>query len=142
MNINWNVRRENSLCISSYAFANVKTLKESIRRTRSVCFVARHCTKTSLSIEISCPADGGKHNFDVAYIPAGAEKYKFHRKVIHGIFDSKPRERHYFKIGKKQGLPELKDYLGLVLGELLPDVSELIAEIVLYKLPEINIQEN
>ena len=139
MNITWNTRRENSLSVSSYVFANVEKLKEGIRRTGTVSFVVRHQTKTSVAIEISCPEESKGHNFDVAYIPYGAEKFKFHDKVTYGVFDSKPRERHYFKIGKKQGLPELKEYLGLVLHELLPDMESLTAELVLYKLPEIEI---
>ena len=138
MNITWNTRRENNLCVSSYVFANVEKLKEGIRRTGTVSFVVRHQTKTSVAIEISCPEEESKgHNFDVAYIPSGAEKFKFHNKVTYGVFDSKPRERHYFKIGKKQGLPELKEYLGLVLNELLPDMESVTAELVLYRLPEI-----
>ena len=135
--ITWNIRRENNLCISSYIFANLEKLREGIRRTGTVSFVVRHKTKTSVAIEISCPEDDGRHNFNVAYIPSGAEKFKFHNKVTYGVFDSKPRERHYFKIGKKQGLPELKEYLGLVLHELLPDMESVTAELVLYKLPEI-----
>ena len=137
MNITWNIRRENSLCVSSYFFANVEKLKEGIRRSKKVSFVVRHQTKTSVAIEISCPEESKGHNFDIAYIPSGAEKFKFHDKVTYGVFDSKPRERHYFKIGKKQGLPELKEYLGLVLHELLPDMESVTAELVLYKLPEI-----
>lgn len=137
MNITWNTRRENNLCVSSYVFANVEKLKEGIRRTGTVSFVVHHQTKTSVAIEISCPEKSKGHNFDVAYIPSGEEKFKFHNKVIYGVFDSKPRERHYFKIGKKQNLPELKEYLALVLHELLPDMESVTAELVLYRIPEI-----
>ena len=137
MNITWNIRRENSLCVSSYFFANVEKLKEGIRRSKKVSFVVRHQTKTSVAIEISCPEESKGHNFDVAYIPSGAEKFKFHDKVTYGVFDSKPRERHYFKIGKKQGFPELKEYLSIILDNLVPELTEVKVELVLYRIPEL-----
>lgn len=137
MNITWNIRRENSLRVSSYVYANVEKLKEGIQQTGTVSFVVSHQTKTSVAIEISCPEENKGHSFYVADIPSGAEKFKFYDKVTYGIFDSKPRKRHYFKIGKKQGLPELKEYLSIILDNLVPGLTEVKVDLVLYRIPEL-----
>ena len=136
MNLTWNINKANGLCISSYAFASVAQLKLDIKQTGVVNFFIRHQTKTSLNIEISCPKDGGRHNFCVGYVPKGAEKFKFHTQTTYGIFDGKPSVRNYFKLTKTQGLDELKEYLTLVLKELLPDVDGLTVNVTLYELPE------
>ena len=139
MKINWNLKKADGLTICSYAFASVAKLIQDIKETGKVDFVVRHATKTSLDIEISCPKDGGRHNFAVAYIPEGAEKFKFHEKVIRGVFDSKPRTRHYFKLTKTQGLAELKEYLAIVLERLVPGTESLDVNLTFYKVPEIEI---
>ena len=137
MNITWNIKRANSLCIFSYAFASVDRLRLGIRETGIADFLIRHQTKTSLNIEISTPKDGGRDNFCVGYVPKGAEKFKFHEKTTLGIFDSTPHTRSYFKLTKTQGLPELKEYLSLVLQELVPNMENITVNLTLYKLPEI-----
>ena len=48
-----------------------------------------------------------------------------------------PHTRHYFKLSKTQGLPELKEYLSLILNELVPGIESLSVDMTLYKLPEI-----
>lgn len=137
MKINWTVRKSAGLTISAYLFANVNRLIHDIRESGRVTFTVRHQTKTSLNINISCPKEGSCHEFGVGYIPPGAEKFKFHEKVSRGVFDAKQTVRHHFRISRTQGLPELKEYLSLVLEHHLPDVQELDAEIILYKVPEL-----
>lgn len=136
MNIQWNIRRANGLSISSYAFASVQKLVEDIRETGKADILVRHNTKTSLSVTISSTKDAGQ-SFHVGYIPAGAEKFKFHAATTTGIFDNVPRTRHYFKLSKTQGLAQLKEYLSLVLDELVPGMESLSIDMTLYKLPEI-----
>ena len=132
MEINWNTAKAKGLIISSYSYANIETLKEGIRETRSVQFVIFPCTKTSVNIEISCPKKDGRHNFYIAHIPARAEKFKFLEKTTCGIFDNKPRTRYHFKLNKKQGIPELKEYLAIILKEYVPDVESVDADLLLY----------
>lgn len=139
MNVNWNITKSNGLTISHYAFANANKLREGIRETKTVQFVVFPCTKTSLNIEISCSQKNEGHNFLVGYIPAGAEKFTFHKRTTCGIFDGVPHTRYHFKLTKKQGLPELKEYLSLVLKDYVPDVEKLDADILLY---HIDIPEN
>lgn len=136
MNIQWNIHRADGLSISSYAFASVKKLVEDIRETGKVDIVVMHNTKTSLAVTISSTKDAGQ-SFYVSYIPAGAEKFKFHTATTTGIFDNVPRTRHYFKLSKTQGLAQLKEYLSLVLDELVPGMESLSVDMTLYKLPEI-----
>lgn len=45
--------------------------------------------------------------------------------------------RHYFRLTKKQGLEAFKEYLHLVLEQMLPDVEHLEATLTLYKIPEL-----
>lgn len=136
MDINWNVRRTGGLMISSYAFAEQAKLAAGIRETGTVSFLVRHATKTSLDIEVSCPAADGRHNFAVAYIPKGTEMYKFHTQATRNVFTCEVTQRHRFKLTKTQGLPELKHYLSLVIRDLVPDLGAVEAEIVLYNMPE------
>ena len=140
MKIQWNIRRYDGLSISSYAFASVKKLVEDIRETGKADILVRHNTKTSLSITISSTKDAGQ-SFHIGYIPAGAEKYKFHAATTTGIFDNVPRTRHYFKLTRTQGLPELKEYLSFVLDELVPGVESLTVNMTLYKIPELKVPE-
>lgn len=136
MDIQWNIQRAQGLSISSYAFASVKKLVEDIRETGKADILVKHNTKTSLSITISSTKDAGQ-SFHIGYIPAGAEKFKFHTTTTTGIFDNVPHTRHYFKLSKTQGLPELKEYLALVLQAFVPEATELTANLTLYKLPEL-----
>ena len=136
MKIQWSIRRADGLSISSYAFASVKKLVEDIRETGKADILIRHNTKTSLSITISSTKDAGQ-SFHIGYIPAGAEKLKFHTATTTGIFDNVPHTRHYFKLSKTQGLPELKEYLSLILNELVPGIESLSVDMTLHKLPEI-----
>lgn len=136
MNIQWNIRRADGLSICSYYLASVKKLVEDIRETGKVDILVMHHTKTSLSITISSTEDAGQC-FRIGYIPTGAEKYKFHAATTTGIFDNISRTRHYFKLTRTQGLPELKEYLSIVLDELVPGMESLSVDVTLYKLPEI-----
>lgn len=136
MNIQWNIRKADGLNICSYAFASVKKLVEDIRKTGKADIVVMHQTKTSLSVTISSTEDAGQ-SFRIGYIPTGAEKYKFHAATTTSIFDNISRTRHYFKLTRTQGLPELKRYLSLVLDELVPGMESLTVNMTLYKIPEI-----
>lgn len=138
MNIQWNIRRADGLSISYYAFASVKKLVEDIRETGKADILVRHNTKTSLSITVSSTKDAGQ-SFHVGYIPVGAEKFKFHAATTTGIFDNVPRTRHYFKLTRTQGLPELKEYLSFVLDELVPGMESLTVNMTLYKIPELKV---
>ena len=136
MNINWNIKRSHHLAISHYAFSDAKVLASDIRTTESVDFVVRHNTKTSLAITISCQKGDGRHCFDIAHIPAGAERFSFLETMSRNIFDGRVTTRRYFRLTRKQGLEELKEYLRLVLAQILPDVQTLNAEMMLFNVPE------
>jgi hypothetical protein len=136
MKINWNTRRADGLVISANSRASMQKLAEGIRQCKAADFDVRHCTKTSLDIEISTPA-APEHNFRVALIPKGAEKFKFHHQRETNVFDGTTAIRERFKLTKDQGLPELKEYLSLVLKNLVPGEEELTATIHLYKTPEL-----
>lgn len=137
MNINWNVKSTGGLTICSYAFSDVRRLVNDIRESGTVDFVVRHDTKTSLDIELSCPKDDSRDCFAVAHIPPGAEKFKFHERRISNIFDGKVHVRKLFKLTKTQGLEELKEYLSLILQQLIPDQQDLSVNLFLYKVPEL-----
>ena len=137
MEINWNVTHISGLTISYYAFSDVKRLVGRIRETRTADFVVRHETKTSLSATISCAGDGGHDSFAVGHVPKGGEKFKYHERTVNNIFYGTSSTRRYFKITKAQGLPELKEYIRLVLLELVPDVPSLTVNLTLYKVPEL-----
>ena len=57
-------------------------------------------------------------SFTIAYILKGAEKFKFVEASQYSFFDSSNSVRYYFRISKKQNLPELKEYLELVLCDM------------------------
>ena len=135
MIINWNTHHINSLLICHCSFASVTGLKDGIRESKTVDFLVRHSTKTSLDIEISSPG-APEHNFTVAHIPPGAERFKFLRQTVRNIFDGSESVHERFKLTKTQGLPELKEYLSLVLAALVPDAGELDANITLFRMPE------
>jgi hypothetical protein len=137
MEINWNIKHTSGLTISYYAFSDVKRLISRIRETLTADFVVRHETKTSLSAEISCTGGDGHDSFAVGHIPKGGEKFKYHERTVHNIFYGTTATRRYFKLTKTQGLPELKEYLRLVLLELMPDVPSLTVNLTLYRVPEL-----
>lgn len=136
MNIDWNIIHTGGLTISAYVFASVQNFVKGIRETGTADFVVRHNTKTTLDIEISYP--GGRDNFRVGYIPPGAEKFKFQKSTSRSIFDGTSRSRYHFKLTKAQGLPELKEYLTLVLKSLVSDMEDLKVNLYLYEMPEFN----
>ena len=137
MTIDWNIDKTSNLVISSYAFAKAANLAADIRATGTVDFLARHYSKTAVDVEISCQRGDGSNNFTVAHIPKGAEKFSFLGTTSRNIFDGNVTARHYFRLTKKQGLEELKEYLRLVLEQMLPDVEHLEATLTLYKVPEL-----
>ena len=61
--------------------------------------------------------------FTVAHIPVGGEKFKYVEQYFDGVFDS--GMRYYFRISKKQGMTELKEYLTMVLTDMNLSVDSL-----------------
>lgn len=139
MEINWTVINElkpNTVSIIIYSDAN--RLKESLRKTGKVVFTVGLRTKTTLDIKIFSPERDIHDSFLIAYIPAGAEDLKYHTTTINSYFHG-TQTRSYLKLTKNQRLPELKKYLRCVLEQLLPDVTNLEAEIIIHDIPELSI---
>ena len=133
MNYNWNIKY--SPCppciVSHYAHANINNMKRNIEESKTVYVSVRKRTKTTLDINLY----HGKDDFAVAHIPAGAEKFKFVEAYFNGIFSSSLN--YYFRISKKQGLSELKEYLELVIAELNLSVDTLNVEMNIIGIEEL-----
>lgn len=123
MEIIWNVKNSPKppCVVSHYLYGDVNRMKRNIAENGQVYFSVNRRTKTTLDICLFYDQD----SFAVAHIPAGAEKFKFVEASHYSFFDSASSTRSYFRISKKQGLPELKEYLELVLAELNLSIDTL-----------------
>lgn len=114
MKINWNIKQmpKPACVVSCYRHGDKQRMKKNIEANGSVNISVRQRTKTSLEISMWYDDD----SFTVAHVPVGAEHLKFVESYFDGVFSS--GMRYSFRISKKQGMNELKEYLGLVLGEM------------------------
>ncbi len=137
MNIDWNIQHlQKGYIHSATSYANVKELVRGISESGIADFFVRHETKTSLNIEISSPGAPG-HSFGVALVPPGAEKFKFLDRSHYNIFTDETTATKQFRLTRTQGLPELREYLSLVLSWLVPGADALKVNVTLYQLPEL-----
>lgn len=123
MEIIWNVKNSPKppCVVSHYMYGDVNRMKRNIAVNGRAYFSVNRRTKTTLDICLFY----GQDSFAVAHIPAGAEKFKFVEASQYSFFDSASSTRFYFRISKKQGLSELKEYLELVLAELNLSIDTL-----------------
>ena len=116
MNINWNIKYspQPHCVVSHYMFSNINRMRQNIEKTGRVNISVTQRTKTTVEIHMWFDED----SFTIAYILKGAEKFKFVEASQYSFFDSSNSVRYYFRISKKQNLPELKEYLELVLCDM------------------------
>lgn len=121
MRIFWNIKhRPKPACtVSCYKHSDVKRMKQNIEKQHTVNITVSYRTKTSVSISLWYDDD----TFTVAHIPVGGEKFKYVEQYFDGVFDS--GMRYYFRISKKQGMTELKEYLTMVLTDMNLSVDSL-----------------
>lgn len=136
MEIQFNIKHTpNPPCMVSHLmYGNVNRMKQNIERTGKANISVRRRTKTTLDINLWFDED----DFCVAHIPAGAEKFKFVETTEYNFFDSHAHTHHYFRISKKQNLPELKEYLELVLKELNLSVETIEVYMNIIGVEELN----
>ena len=128
MKVNYSVKEMPS-CVSYIVCGNTRQMIEDIEKSGEVDFYIHRQTKTSLNVSIQ----SGENSFVIGHIPHGAEKFKFLTQTSYSFLDYKQHERNYFKITKKQGLNELKEYLFYVLKEINFNREELTANIYIDK---------
>ena len=123
MKINWNIEHLEKLPYSvlSYIYSDINRMRHNIKKNKK-CFI-HVCLHTKMSLDITMRYD--EDAFCVAYIPAGAEKFKFVENTQYSFFDNGRHTSHYFRFSKKQNLKHLKEYLELVIAEMKLDVDEL-----------------
>ena len=123
MDIIWNVKNSPKppYMVSSYMHGDINRMKRNISEHRRAYVSVSRRTKTTLDIRLFYDED----SFAVAHIPKGAEKFKFVEASQYSFFDSCSSIRSYFRISKKQGLPELKEYIEFVLAELNLSIDTL-----------------
>lgn len=126
MNINWNIKYspQPTRMVSHYMFSNLNRMKQNIEKAGRVNISVTKRTKTTVEICMWFDED----SFTVAHIPNGAEKFKFVEASQYSFFDSANSVRYYFRISKKQNLPELKEYLELVLQQLNLSLLTLVVD--------------
>ena len=135
MNITWNIKHspQPPCMVSHYMHSDIKRMKRNIEESGRAYVSINRRTKTTLDIQLWYDDD----SFAVAHIPTGAEKFKFVEASQYSFFDSASETRYYFRISKKQNLPELKEYLSLVLGELKLSLSTLTVDMNIIGIEEL-----
>ena len=135
MTITWNIKHypKPPCMVSCYTHSSIERMKQNIEKNRKVNISVRRHTKTT--IDISLWFDEG--SFAVAHIPTGAERFKFVEASQYSFFDSASETRYYFRISKKQNLPELKEYLELVLKELNLSLETLVVDMNIIGIDEL-----
>lgn len=135
MNINWNIKYspQPTCVVSRYVFANIQRMRRNIEGSGKVNVSVSRRTKTTLDIHFWYDKD----SFAIAHIPAGAEKFKFVEASQYSFFDSSNSTRYYFRISKRQGLPELKEYISFVLGELNLSLDTLAVDMNIIGIKEL-----
>ena len=138
MKINWTITREpkkNSVTI--IVFSDPKRLAESIRQTGKAVFTVEKHTKTSLFIQIHSSEKTIVDSFAVTHVPKGAEDLKYVRGRSVSFMGGEMHENNYLRIGKTQGLPELKRYITAILEQYLPGTESLDIELIIRDVPEL-----
>ena len=134
MNYIWSIKHSPKppCMVSYYAHGNIFRMKRNIEESKTVHVSVRRRTKTTLDINLHL----GEDDFSVAHIPDGAEKFKFAEAYFDGVFDS--RLNYYFRISKKQNLPELKEYLELVIAEFKLSIDTLNVDMNIIDVEELS----
>ena len=135
MKINWNIKHSPKppCVVSCYMHGSVARMKQNIEKAGRVNISVNKRTKTTLDIHLWFDED----SFAVAHIPAGAERFKFVEASQYSFFDDASETRCYFRISKKQNLPELKEYLELVLKELNLSLETLVVDMNIIGIDEL-----
>ena len=135
MTIIWNIKHSPKppCTVSCYMYGSIERMKQNIEKNRKVNISVRRRTKTTLDISLWFDDD----SFAIAHIPAGAERFKFVESSDYSFFDGTRHEHQYFRISKKQSLPELKEYLELVLHELNLSLDTLVVDMNIIGIDEL-----
>ena len=135
MTITCNIKHSPKLpcMVSCYTHSSIERMKQNIEKNRKVNISVRRRTKTTIDISLWFDED----SFAVAHIPTGAERFKFVEASQYSFFDSASETRYYFRISKKQNLPELKEYLELVLKELNLSLETLVVDMNIIGIDEL-----
>ena len=135
MEIKFNVKHSPKppCSVSCYTHGDMRGMKWNIEKSGKVNVTVSSRTKTSINIEVWFDED----SFAVAHVPSGAERFKFVEAANHSVFSNNDELRYYFRIGKKQGLAELKEYLSLVLCELDFSLDTLVVDMNIIGIDEL-----
>lgn len=137
MNINYNILSvpENRILITSMSSGyGRQQLINDIVAQKQCAFTIKPFSKTSLDVRISVPNTNENWVVGVNTMPPGAEKFKFLTRRYVSPYYGTETFSHYFKVLKSQGANELKEYLEIVLKDLLQDHADLdlTATVVFY----------
>lgn len=137
MDYNWNIKYSPKppCVVSHYLYGDVNRMKRNIEENGKVFISVNRRTKTTLAINLFY----GDDSFGVAHIPAGAEKFKFVETSDYSFFSASSSTHQHFRISKKQGLSELKEYLELVMDELKLSVDTLNVDMNIIGIDELKV---
>jgi len=141
MKINYQVEHfkpSDFYCESYSSGANVNRMRQDIRSCGVAVVLVGKRTKTTLNLTLYSNEGHHEDSFGIAHIPSGAEKFKFVHTEQYNYLWGKTDIRDHFRLTKKQGLSELKEYLSLVLAELNLNMDELTVKIRIKDIPELN----
>lgn len=135
MDYNWNIKHSPKppCVVSHYMHGSISRMKQNIEKSGRVNISVNRRTKTTIDISLWFDED----SFAVAHIPTEAERFKFVEASQYSFFDSASETRYYFRISKKQNLPELKEYLELVLKELNLSLETLVVDMNIIGIDEL-----
>ena len=126
MNVVWNIKYspQPPCVVSHYMHGDIRRMKQNIENAGKAHISVTQRTKTTVNIHVWFDNDC----FTIAYIPKGAEKLKFVEASQYSFFDCESSTRQYFRVSKKQNLPELKEYLGLVLRDMKLSIETIVVD--------------